>query len=147
MRIAVWREIEAPVETVFRTIADIEALPAVNPDVESIEFLSERRSGPGTRFKETRVGKRRKVVTELEVVEQVENERVRFVSDLGGVIWDTNFRFRPEGGGSRLDIELEARPHKLLPRIISPLMKRMIRSGMEKHIDSVKDRCEEMGRE
>ncbi len=50
----VTRTIGAPVGVVFRAITDVEILPDVVPDVLSTEFLSEIRSGAGTRFHETR---------------------------------------------------------------------------------------------
>ena len=99
----------------FEVITNVERLPESNPDVTSIEFLSEQRSGAGTRFRETRAAKGRQVVTELERTEQVDNHSARFVSDTGGgTIWDTMFSFRPEGSpaGTQtlLEIQLDARP-------------------------------------
>lgn len=146
-QIVVARTIRAPVVEVFRVITDIENLPASNPDVLGIEFLSDQRSGAGTRFLETRGGKRKQVVTELELTECVKNERARFVSDMGGTIWDTQFSFRPEGtpkgSETALEIRLDARPYKLLAKMMTPLISGMVRKGMQSHIDSVGDYCED----
>lgn len=141
--IVVARTVRAPVETVFGVIADIEKLPESNPDVVKIEFLTEQRTGAGTRFKETRESKGRQMVTELELTEMTPNRRARFVSDMGGTIWDTVFSFSSAGGDStELEIRLDARPHKLLPKLIGRFVRPMVHKGMEKHIDSVRAYCE-----
>ena len=145
-RITVTRRIDAPVDRVFDVITDIERLPETNEDVVGVEFLSEQRSGPGTRFRETRSSKGREMKTELELTEVVANDRARFVSDMGGTVWDTVFSFRPlgspPGSETELLIELEARAYKLLPKLMYPFVKGMVRRGMEKHIDGLKAYCE-----
>lgn len=145
-QITVARTIRAPIAEVFRVITDIENLPASNPDVIRVEFLSDQHRGAGTRFLETRGGKRKQVVTELELTECEENERARFVSDMGGTIWDTMFSFRPkgspQGSETQLEIRLDARPYKLLAKIMNPLINGMVRKGMQSHIDSIGDYCE-----
>jgi len=83
------------------------------------------------------------MVSELEVTEQVENESARFVTDVGGTVWDTLFTFRPVGDKTELVIQLDARAYKLLPKIMIPLIvKGMVRKGMEKHIISLGAYCE-----
>lgn len=141
-QITVARTIRAPVTKVFSVITDIEKLPASNPDVLRVEFLSDQHYGAGTRFLETRGGKRKQVVTELELTECEENERARFVSDMGGTIWDTMFTFRPKDSETELEIRLDARPYKLLAKIMNPLISGMVRKGMQSHIESVGDYCE-----
>ena len=141
-RVAVRRTLEAPVETVFRAVSEIEHFPKIQPDVLAIEFLTVRRSGPGTRFRETRRQGRREMVTELEVTEHVDGERVRIVTDSHGTVWDTLFEVRPAGARSELEITMDARPHKLLPKIMNPLMRGFFRKGISRFIDSLKDHCE-----
>ena len=143
-RITLTREIAAPVEGVFRAVTDVERLPERDADVTHVEFLSERRSGAGTRFRETRRMKGRETRTELEITEWVENERARFVSDAGGTVWDTLYSVRPLGSdsGTELRIELDARPYKALAKLAVPFMKGMVRRGMKTHVDGLKAYCE-----
>ena len=146
--ITVSLDIRAPIETVFRVITDIEKLPESNPDVTRIEFLTDQRSGPGTRFRETRTSKGKEMQTELELTELVANEHARFVSDMGGTIWDTVFLLRPQGSppGSEthLEIALDARPYKLPAKLAFPMIKGMVQRGMEQHVDSLRTYCEAM---
>lgn len=144
-RTQVTRTIDAPPERVFRTIADIREYSEAQPDIVAVEFLSERRYGVGTRFRETRRMGKRETTTELEVTELVENERVRIVSDAGGTVWDSLFTVQGRAGGTELSLVMEARPYKLLARITTPLMTGTLRRALEKDMDAVKAYCERVG--
>ena len=128
-RISVERSIAAPPAIVFDAVTNIEKLPETNADIASIEFLTDRKRGLGTRFRETRRMGKNELVTELEVTEFVEDRRARMVADTHGTIWDTVFEVEPTAEGSHLRIVMDARPHKLLPKIMNPLMKGFFRKG------------------
>lgn len=141
------RSIDAPIGVVFSTVADISNFSAAVPHIEDVEFLSETRTGVGARFRETRLMGSRRATTELEVTEYVQDERVRFVSDAGGTVWDTTFSVEPEpdGRGTRLLMVMEARPHKLLAKLTTPLMKRVIARAIAADVDAVKAYAEAAG--
>jgi len=138
----VTRTLNAPADRVFAAVAEPEGLPAVIPDVVRIEFLTEQRSGAGTRFAETRLMNGKEAVTKLEITEHEAPRRVRFVADSHGTVWDTVFTVTPGDGGCELDLTMEARGHRLLPKLLNPLFKGLIRRGLEKHMDAVKAYCE-----
>lgn len=141
-RTVIARTIDAPVERVFRTIADIRHFSEAVPDIVGVEFLSETRTGVGTRFRETRKFGKREAANDLEVTEYVEDRRVRFVSDAGGTVWDTVFEVEAAGGGTTLEMAMDARPHTLLARLVTPLMKGVVRRAIAKDMDAVKAYCE-----
>lgn len=141
-RVAVSRGMTAPPEVVFRAVTDVANLPRLDPDIVKIEFLSERRSGVGTRFRETRLMKGKEMVTELEITEWTEDRAVRMVADSHGTVWDTRFTIEPVGGKTQLTIAMDARPHKLMPKLLNPLMKGMFRKGITKHLETVAHWCE-----
>ena len=142
-RTTVSRTIHAPIETVFDTVAHIENFSKAVPHIVNVEFLSDVKSGVGTRFRETRLMGRREASTELEVTEYVENERVRMVTDAGGTVWDTVFTVRPVSEGSvELTLVMDANAHKLLAKVMNPLIKGIIRKAIEKDMDAVKAYCE-----
>ena len=138
--------IQAPVETVYAALGDIENLPNRDKPVQKIEFLTEQRYGAGTRFRETRAMGKKQIETELEVTEAVENHSIRFVSDAGGTIWDTVYTCHPEGSpagsSTRLDIDMEARAYKLLPKLMNRFIIPMVRKGMAKHLEDLRAYCE-----
>jgi len=142
-QVTVTKTINAPSEAIFRAVSDIDNLPNTNPDIVGIEFLTEQRSGVGTRFRETRrMKKGKELVTELEVTEYDPAGRVRMVADTHGTIWDTVFTVTPSGTGAVLVIEMDCRAHKLLPKLLNPLFKGLFRRGIEKHLDDLKTYCE-----
>ena len=51
------RTIHAPVDTVFKTVSDIKQFSQAVPSIVKVEFLSDVKSGMGTRFPETRLMK------------------------------------------------------------------------------------------
>jgi len=95
-----------------------------------------------TRFRETRVMKGREASTVLEVTEYESPRRIRLVSDEGGTIWDTVFTVAENESGSTLTMVMDARPHKFLARIMTPLMHRMVAKAIESDMDAVKEYCE-----
>jgi len=139
----VTRHIAAPVATVFDTVAHIENFSKAVPHIVNVEFLSDVRSGVGTRFRETRLMNERQASTELEVTEYVDNERVRIVGDAGGTVWDTVFTVaRSDAGGTVLEMVMDARAYKPLAKLMNPLIKGVVRKAIEKDLDAVKSYCE-----
>ena len=132
------RTIDAPLETVFESVADIRNYSEVIPDIQSYEFLSEQQVGVGTRFRETRLMGKREASTVLEVTEYELNQHVRMVTDSHGAIWDSVFRVHPEGQQTRLELEMESRPHKLSARILNVLFHPIIKRAVAKDLDQVK---------
>ena len=141
-RIIVNRVIEAPVDVVFCAVSDIANLPETVSNIVGVEFLSDTRSGLGTRFRETRMMQGKESITELEITEFAENDHLRMVADSHGTIWDTLFEVEPAGDTTTLRLTMDAHAQRLLPRITNPLVKGMIRKGLERHVDEVKAYCE-----
>lgn len=141
-RITLSRVISAPVDLVFSTVADIRKYSKAIPHIVKFEFLSDVESGVGTKFRETRLMRGREATEDLEVTECVVNDRIRIVSDSHGSVWDTVFSFTPTDGGTTFSMVMDARAYKLLPKLVNPLIKGMIRKEMEKDMDLVKAYCE-----
>jgi len=134
--------IDAPVEKVFDTVAHIENYSKAVLHIVSVKFLTDSKTGVGTRFVETRMMKDKKASTELEVTEYVENDSVRMVSDTHGTVWDTIFTFAAKDGGTELTMVMDARAHKLLPKLMNLLVKGMITKAVAKDMDALKAYCE-----
>ena len=134
------RTIDAPVDAVFETVSDISNYTKAVPEIVRVEFVTEQKTGVGTRFRETRRMGKREATTELEVTEYVRNERVRMVSDAGGTVWDSVFTVTPDedGLGTRLDLVMEARPYRLMSRLFVPLMKGAVAKAVAGDMDALK---------
>ena len=141
-QIIVTRTINASIDLVFKTIADIRNFSKALPHVVNFEFLSDSKTGVGTQFRETRLMKGKKSITELEVTEYMENNRIRMVADSHGTVWDTTFTVDFTGGKTTLILTMDAKAYKLLPKILNPLIKGMIKKAIERDMDLVKSYCE-----
>ena len=137
------RTIQAPLETVFDTVARIENYSKAIPQIVNVEFLSDVRLGVGTHFRETRLMGGKEVSTELAVTEYVENDHIRLVTDTHGTVWDSVFTVKPASdGGVDLTLVMDANAHKFLAKLMNPLVKGVIRKALEKDMDAVKAFCE-----
>lgn len=142
-QVSVSRTINAPLEMVFRTVADVREFAKVQPQIVDIQFLTEQQVGKGTKFRETRMMGKSKAATELEVTEYVENERIRFVADSMGTTWDTIFTVAAgPGGTTELTMVMEARGHTFLARLMNPLVMLMVKKAVVGDVDRVKAFCE-----
>lgn len=139
------RQIDAPVDRVFRAVAEVEEFKKASPDIVKVEMLSDVRSGVGTRFRETRKMKGREASTVLEITEYAPSERVRFVAESGGALWDSLFAVRPAAGGTELALTMEARPKTFVARLVTPLISGMVAKAVEADMDAVKKYCESRG--
>ena len=140
------RTINAPLDRVFATVADPVNYTRAVPEITKVEFLTDQRTGVGTRFLETREMRGREAATELEVTEYVKGEHIRIVSRAGGTVWDSAFTVTPagDGRGTRLDLVMEARPCRLLAHVFVPLTKRIVAKAVAGDMDAVKAYLEDV---
>lgn len=140
--ITVTRRIQAPVEVVFKTISDIRNFSKAVPDIVDVEFLSDQKTGVGTKFKETREFNGRKMATVLEVTEFEEDERIRLVTNTEGTVWDSVFTLTDLDGDTELTLEMHAKPYKLSARFSNFFIKGVMKKALAKDMDAVKNYCE-----
>ena len=136
------RMIKAPPERVFRTVAHIEEFRKVLPHIVDVEFLTEQKTGLGTRFRETRMMQGKHHVTELEVTEYVAPQRVRLVTDTNGTVWDTTFTIEDREGETKLDFKMDATAHRWLPKFVNGMIKPFVQFAIDHDLDRVKEYCE-----
>jgi len=143
--VTVSRNIAASPAVVFDAISQIENFRQIVTGITNVEFLTEHHHGLGARFTETRDWGGRIGVTTLECTEYERPTRVRMVTDESGAIWDTTYTVEPDGEGARLHMEMEDRPHKLLAKIMNPLIRGMVTKAVTADMDAVKEWCEAKG--
>ncbi|MDZ7692842.1 MAG: SRPBCC family protein [Balneolaceae bacterium] len=141
-KIIIIKTVHAPVELVFNTIADIRNFSEAVPDIVDVQFLSEIKSGVGTRFRETRLVKGKEATEEMEVTEYVENDCIRIIAESHGTIWDSLFTVAGNSMDTELKLKLEAKANTLLAKMINPMMKGMIKKAIGKDMNAVKRYCE-----
>ena len=142
-KITVNRTIRASQDLVFRTVADATLFAKAVPHVVKIAYLSDIKTGVGTRFRETRKMGNRETTTELRVTEYAENEYIRLVADSHGTIWDSLFTIEPLADEkTRLTLTMKAKPQKLLPRFLTPFFKNTMTKALANDMDAIKVFCE-----
>ncbi len=142
-RTTITRTIDAPIDKVFQTVAEIDNFSKALPHIVHVDILSDIKSGVGLRFRETRLMGKRKATTELKVTEYEANNHVRLVADAGGTIWDTVFTVKPMDGQTNLTMVMDAKAYRFFSKLLNPLMKGMIQKAIEKDMDAVKSYCEQ----
>ena len=141
--ITVSTTIAAEPDRVYSTIVDIELLPQTSPDTVSVTFVGDQRSGPGTRFRETRRMGGQTQEFPLELAECDPSDRTaRFVSDMDGTVWDTRMKVNADGAGSQVHFTMEARTGSMLKNVMFTLMRGMFRKAMDKQVSALKVFCE-----
>ncbi len=145
--VAATRVIRAPVETIFQTLARVEIFSRAVPGITNIEFLTDKKYGVGTRFRETRLMHGKVATTDLEVTELTENKRIRIVAEAGGTTWDTVFSVEPRAShGSDFQTEVHmqmgARPLNLFAKVLTPMILGIVTRGVTSDIDAIKQYCE-----
>lgn len=94
-------DIDAPIERVWERLASVESHADWMTDAESIVFLSDEKSGVGTRIRvRTRVGPLR--VDDVMEFTEWEPPRLMTVRHVGRVGGGGEFRLHDEGGNTRL---------------------------------------------
>ena len=134
--------IESTEKTVFQRVAEPEGFVESTEHILEVEFLSETKSGVGTRFRETRMFQNRPTTTVLEITEYEPHSRVRFVSDQGGTIWDTVYEITPKGDQTKVSMEMEARPYQWTARLVTPWIMGMVGRAIESDLQGIKAFCE-----
>jgi hypothetical protein len=141
--IRITRTIHAPAPVVFKIVADPTNFARAIGGVTRIEFLSSTKYGLGTRFRQSRVLNGKEMTLDFDVIDYVENERVRIVNEIHGTVWDSVITLTPASASTTLTMRMDTKTRPLVPRLLMPLMLRLfIRKAVEKDFDSVKAFCE-----
>jgi len=134
--------VDSPVETVFAVISSPAQFQTAVPHITNIEFVSEQTTGEGTRFVETRLISGREAKSTLEIVEVVENQQVRLVSDEGGTKWLSKATVQSKERGCELTLQLQADAYKFFAKIMNRIFKGMIEKALDADVQAVKEYCE-----
>lgn len=126
-RMSVSQDIAAPIETVFDRAADFGNAANTIEAITKMEMLTEGPVGVGTRFRETRVMFGREATEEMEIVAFERPRGYRLLAESHGSRYESGLSFEEIEGGTRVTMHLEVTPLTLLARIMSVLMKPMMK--------------------
>jgi hypothetical protein len=137
--------VNAPVETVFNTASDAEAMPQFTRDVESMVFFSPVPLQLGSQVIDTRrlLAMRRSQVISIPLFKPPERFIARFV--VFGVIFESDHLLYSVESGTRLLITADAVGAKGIGRILRPfvpLVATVVRYGIRREIEDIKVEAE-----
>jgi len=126
--ITIRKHIDAPVEEVFARATDLAKAHEVIRGIEKIELLSEGPVGKGTRFRETRIMFGRQATEEMEILEFEPPRRYTLGAQSHGCRYHSEYLLEPNGPGTVLQMTFEATPLTMVAKIMSVIMKPMMKS-------------------
>jgi carbon monoxide dehydrogenase subunit G len=134
-------QIDASPLDVFEVVADFPKAAERISGIKQIEMLTDGPVAVGTRFKETRVMFGKEATEEFEVTELVPGERLVLVAESCGCRYVCTHRLTSEGGGTRMELEMDAQPISFFAKLMSPLsffMAGVMKKAIQKDLDELK---------
>jgi hypothetical protein len=141
--------IAAPPSRVFDVFADLHNAPGRISSIKSLEVLTPGPIGVGTRFKETRVMFGKEATEEMTFTAFESGRGYTVTADSCGCHYITDFRFEPDGAGTRVVTSFTSEPQTTMAKIMSVMMgwmmKRMILKCFQKDVAELKAAAEKGG--
>jgi hypothetical protein len=139
------RHISAPPDVVFARATDFRrACETVNAIVK-MEVLTSGPVGVGTRFRETRMMFGREATEEMTVTAFEPPRGYTLSAESHGSRYHTELSFAPDGQGTRMAMTFQGTPVSFMARVMSVLMRPMMKSVMKmcaKDLDDIKAAAE-----
>lgn len=137
--------VKADLARTFDVFSDLRAVPQRIEGIKRLEVLTDGPMGVGTRFRETRMMFNREATEEMEVTDFQPGRSYTVCANSCGTAWTCTYRFQPESGGTRVDMEMICRPVTLFAKLMTPLS--MLMSGpmkkmFEKDLDDLRRHLE-----
>lgn len=125
-------QINADPAKTFATFTDFHNTAKNIRGIKHLEVLGDGPIGVGTQFRETRTMFGKDAVETMEITAFDPPRSYSVGCDSCGARFDTVFRFTPESGGTRVDIDMNTAATSLFAKLMSPLMGWMMVGTMRK---------------
>jgi carbon monoxide dehydrogenase subunit G len=138
--------VAAPPAKVFGVFSDIEHAADRISGIKRVEKLTPGPVGVGTRFKETRVMFGKEATEEMTFTAFEPGRQYTLGAESCGCRYVTDFRFEPDGAGTRVIASFTAQPQSIMAKVMGVLMgwmmKRMLTKCLRKDMDELKAAAE-----
>lgn len=133
MTLTVSSTINAPLETVWNAITNIENSVNYISGITALEVLERPESGlVGFKWKETRTMFGKEASEVMWVTEAVENSHYNVRAESHGTVYLTTMKIESVEGGTKLSWEFGGEPQTMMAKIMGKLMGGMMKSSTEK---------------
>lgn len=141
-RLLMTTRIDEPPDVVFGAFSDFANAPKRISGIKKLELLTDGPIGVGTRFRETRVMFNKEATEVMEITAFEPGKSYTVGCRSCGCEYQWTFRFKPNGRGTTVEFEMNARAISLFAKIVSPLtslmMGPMMKKCMEKDMNDLK---------
>ena len=138
--------VNAPIDQVFARMTDIENCADFIEGIESVEIISEQKTGVGTRWKETRVMFGKSTTEEMEITELNHNQNYVVEAESCGAAFRTEFVFKSVSNDkTEVTMDMNTKPLTFFAKLMSPIsfmMKGMIVNAIKKDLADSARACE-----
>jgi carbon monoxide dehydrogenase subunit G len=135
------RHVDAPPDVVFARASDFRRATETVAAIVKMDILTSGPVGVGTRFRETRVLFGREATEEMTVTTFEPPRRYTLSAESHGSRYHTELSFVPDGQGTRMTMTFQGTPVTLMARVMSVLMRPMMKSAAKmcaKDLDDIK---------
>ena len=141
--ITLTKQINVPPDVVFAVAGDLANAAEHIQGIDRIELLTPQPVGVGTKWRETRKMMGKEATETLEITAFDPPRSYTVEADSCGCHFVSTFRFTPEAGGTRVELEVASQAKTFMAKLLSPLgclmagtMKKMMDQDLEdlKHV-------------
>ena len=139
--------IQAPKETVWEKITNIENSQNTISGIEDIEILEKPDQGIiGLKWRETRIMFGKTATEVMWITDAVENEYYTTRAESHGAIYETELRLTEQADKTLLEMSFEGRPQTFMAKLFSFLMgfmfKGATKKALQKDLEDIKTAAE-----
>lgn len=134
--------VEAPAETVFAKVSDIEGSSVHQPKIKRIEMLTPGPVGIGTRWNETRAMGKKEATLTLEITEFDPPRSYTVECDSAGTHYTTTISAEPAGDASTLRATVHAKPSGFFAGLLAKMVMGMMRTEIHEDLLCIKRAAE-----
>lgn len=135
---------KAPVGRTFAIFTDLHKAAERIKSLKKIELISGTAFAVGTRWKELRQCGWRDAWMEFVVTEFSPGKSFTITSDVGRVLWTTQFEFVSASGGTEVSVTMQWEPRWFMMRLFNGMIRRKIAAGMKQDCEDVRQTIEEV---
>ncbi len=135
---------KAPIGRTFEIFTDLHKAAEHIKSLKKIELISGAAFAVGTRWKELRQCGWRDAWMEFVVTEFSSEKSFAITSEVGRVLWTTQFEFVPASGGTEVSVTMKWQPRWFMMRLFNGMIRRKIAAGISQDFEDVRQTIEEV---
>ncbi|OCA82465.1 hypothetical protein A8F94_20675 [Bacillus sp. FJAT-27225] len=137
--------INKPVEEVYHYVSSMENMPEFMPNIVKIDKPGKEPLKPGDKVVETRLIRGRETTTELEILENEENKRFSYRSEVNGLQTTYSYTFNQAENGTNAHFEATIKTTGLKMMLTKRLIVNMLKKEDGNQMIYLKDSMEGTG--